>query len=90
MLEELKGGLEAPGCSELLWEDQRETAQLPPSGMVAPVAGAGGVTGNVGSDGQGVSAEGNWEPTYFRYLRATLGCLNLAATKPFPNANIQL
>lgn len=30
MLEELKGGLEAPGCSELLWEEQRETAQLPP------------------------------------------------------------
>lgn len=24
MLEELKGGLEAPGCSELLWEDQRK------------------------------------------------------------------
>lgn len=30
MLEELKGGLEAPGCSELLWEEQRETAQLLP------------------------------------------------------------
>lgn len=37
MLEELKGGLEAPGCSELLWEDQRETAQLPRSGMAALV-----------------------------------------------------
>lgn len=36
MLEELKGGLEAPGCSELLWEDQRKTAQLPPRGMAAP------------------------------------------------------
>lgn len=31
MLEELKGGLEAPGCSELLWEEQRETAQLLPA-----------------------------------------------------------
>lgn len=49
MLEELKGGLEAPGCSELLWEDQRKTAQLPQSGMEAPAAGAGGVRGERGA-----------------------------------------
>lgn len=87
MLEELKGGLEAPGCSELLWEDQTKTAQLPQSGMAAPEAGAGGVTGESGERG---GSKGNWVPTYFRCLAATLGCLNLAAAKPFPNANIQL
>lgn len=41
MLEELKGGLEAPGCSELLWEEQREMAQLLP---VAPLIPASGFT----------------------------------------------
>lgn len=39
MLEELKGGLEAPGCSELLWEDQRETGSASTSAITASAVG---------------------------------------------------
>lgn len=51
MLEELKGGLEAPGCSELLWEDQRETAQLPQAGSRLQRSELAESHQNVGRDG---------------------------------------
>lgn len=86
MLEELKGGLEAPGCSELLWEDQKKDSSASTSRIAAPALTACRIyTGTWGGMGEDTlhHTRGNAEPTYFRYLAATLGCLNLTAAIHF-------